>query len=220
VARRVGVVLLGEHRDLIARGELTVAALADQLGVSRQAIFSSFKKRAWPTRPAAGKASIEVSPGVGSAEPAQKPVQRHQAGKARSYRPAAARAPAPAAGPPLTLPAATFADDVDLLDLVREGAANALLLAIGQAQRLLAGPIGPTGLKSTVAGLALALDQLDRVGLSLDGAGDAAAPKMIIMEHTADEVEALQREAEVAYREESPGEDADLDDDEHPLQPV
>jgi hypothetical protein len=53
VARPRGVVLLDEHRRRVAAGELSLAELAAELGVARQSLHAAFKRRSWPTKPAA-----------------------------------------------------------------------------------------------------------------------------------------------------------------------
>lgn len=220
VARNRGIELDERHRDLIARGELTVAALADQLQVSRQTIFVGFRRRGWPTKPATGKDSGGVEPARG----AKAALGARQAANAQEQPPAADRVLAPAPGSPApppepapALPVPTVAGPDDLLALTRESAANSALLALAAVQRLLIAPIGGQGVKAAMQGAALALDLLARAGFALDNTADSA-PVMRFEEYSAEDLKAIQADAEAAHAglERHAGDD----DDEHPQQPA
>lgn len=228
MARKAGIALDEACAARVAAGELSLSELAGLCGISRQAVWKTFKRRGWSTRPAgdAGQVSDGVgrdSPGVGAATGApgsdSGPSGAISAAAAPPHpldpdrAPAAALAP-PAAPPLPALPAIAVADADDLTELTRQAVANAALLAVAQANRILAGPqLGAQSLKAAVAAVALAVDQLERVGLLVDGAAANQAPTMTIVEMSASECAAAQLEAEAGYHGLEPIDGDELEDD-------
>lgn len=217
MARKAGTVLDEACAARVANGELSLSELAGLCGVSRQAVWKTFKRRGWSTRPAGD--TCQESPGVGAhgerlgaGTPTGTATGAPGAESGPSGAISAAAAPrhpldpesrstapvAPPAAPPL--PAIAVADADDLTELTRQAVANAALLAVAQANRILASSqLGAQSLKAAVAAVALAVDQLERAGITLDGTSGDTAPRMIIEELDAAACERIQIEAEREY---------------------
>lgn len=99
MAARKRITLTTEHRDRVAAGLATLSEVATELGISKQALYISFRRRLWPTT------AIDLDDGerlvlAPAASAAQRPVRPRRAPQAASpspplrQRPAASQAPA------------------------------------------------------------------------------------------------------------------------------
>lgn len=169
----------------VLAGSATLNELAAERGVSRQAASQAFKRRGWATRPAAAGTSHGTTP---TPAPAPAPVQ--------------GRAPVPCL---LDSQAGAVASAV---------AANALLHAIANAERLLVGgQVGPSGMKQLVGAIGDALDGLERLGLLDPDERDGEVPSLQIVEMTAERVEEIRSRVETLFGQEFDTDaDADAED--------
>lgn len=200
MAARRGVVLTEEHRDLIATGELSLNELAGQLGISRQSLHTNFRRRGWPTTPtgdAVADTPAQPQPAPGS-RPRQRPARTRPAATASTLPPAPIALPEAPAAPAMV----DLSDDADLTELARRELANVALLGIAEARSILArGKLGAQALKAVVAAAGLADQLLRRAGHDVASTADQVAPRMIISEMTAAEVEAKRAEVEAEHNE-------------------
>lgn len=92
------------------------------------------------------------------------------------------------------------ADGEDLREAIRQELGNACLLALAAATSILSRPIGPSGLKSTMGAIALAMQQLTSAGYTLDSDGSKVQPMLIIDQFSEDELAAIREQAEREHK--------------------
>lgn len=189
-------------------GELTLTALADEKGVSRQAAHATWKSRGWSTRASpealeqlGGHESHERDwPGVDHASAAPTvPTSRRSTPSAPITLPSMpSGAPGPASAPGKALYEATDGDD--LREALRQELGNVAMLALAAATSILSRPVGPSGLKATMGAVALATQQLALAGYGLGDEGPKAQPTLIIESYTQDELAKIEAQAEREHR--------------------
>lgn len=192
--------LTDEHRGRVAAGLASVAEVAAELGMSRQAAHRAFKRRGWPTAPAVAE--------NGGAKAPQRLEEAQEASSATKVAGPAGGASKAASGAAnghseigALFPTADAEEALDdFLATIRLDVANTALLGLAQARALLAGNrLSPQGLKAIMAAAGLALDQLARAGYDLASPASAAAPKVIFEEITADEFARIREQANREY---------------------
>lgn len=208
MAARRNVNLTTEHRDLIAAGELSLNELAGQLGVTRQTLFVNFKRRGWRTTPVEADDAGALSSPAEGASPGSRTTpstkRRQKPRNARSALTASTQPPAPTASPEAPLAPATveIATAEEMVEHARRAIAAVALATLDRAHEVLSKPpIGAQSIRACIAAGALAIDQLARAGYDVATAGDQVAPRMIISEMTAAEVEQTRAAAEAEHNE-------------------
>lgn len=211
MARRRNVSLTPEHARRVADGEATLSELAAELGIARQSLHTTFRRKGWPTTPVAAMPSpASTAPTAGPpapGSPTMAPKGRRKPTSTQSAAPASISPAAPigapgAPAPPVTaIASAPVDDDGDLVEVARQELGNVALLVLARARDMLARTQpGPTGLKAVAAAAEVADRLLRRAGIDVANPADEQAPRMIISELTAAEVEATQWQVEAEYR--------------------
>lgn len=204
MAARRGVELGEEHRQRVMAGEVTLASLAAEIGVTRQTLFTAFRRRGWPTTAEDQPAKADTAP-----KAPKKPARRQQPSPAPICPPASNPSPTAALAPPAALPWTTAAE---LAEFARQQVAGVALLTLAQlVDQLSRQRLGPGALKAGVQAAQGAAELLHRAGILLDQEGAQEAPKMIFVEMTAAEIATVQEQAEREFRGE-----ACIDDDDDP----
>lgn len=220
MAARKNVELTKEHARRVASGSLTLSELATELGISKQGAHYRLRSKGWPTGPTdagnvaqAASAAPRAPQASTAASRPSTPRRCQRAASARSAAPASSVPPEAAASPePLQAPPAVeIHSHGEMVEHARRAVAATALAALDRAYEILSKPVGPQGLKAAISAVALAGDQLRRAGFDIATAGEAQAPRMIIQEMTAAEVEATRAEVEAEHRE-SFGTDDDDDE--------
>lgn len=214
MAPRRGITLTLEHQRRVRDGEITLAGLADELGVSRQSLHQAFRRRpGWGTTPAVdNKPQHRDLPGVDGdgeepsdgdqlgvgVEAAARHAGRRSAPTAPSPLPASlssARSAPGAPGIPIY-----WTDREDLANLVQHEALNVAILLLTRTRDALASGqiMSMNAVKAAASASTLAMEQLRALGLVVDP--DIAGPqKLVIQEMTASEVAEVQRQAEAEH---------------------
>lgn len=173
-----------EDRRRVAAGEATIADIAGEKGVSRQAAHAAFKRKGWPTRPMA--APLAPEPDAASTKGDEAP---------HTFMPAE-----PSASP--IMPVGVYwGDPEELGEIARLEATNLSLLVLDKARGLLAGPrlLSPQGLKATVSAIDTALTRLQRLGVIVDADAAQEPAQLVIREYSPEEIDAIRQQAEAEY---------------------
>ena len=107
MAARRGIVLTEQHRDRVAAGLATLSETAIELGLTKQALHTNFRRRGWPTRPIDLDDNKHQALAPADDEPAASAAQR----RTRPQRAHRAASPSPS---PRQRPAASQAPTIDL----------------------------------------------------------------------------------------------------------
>ena len=198
-----GIDLTSDHARRVAVGEVTLAQLAGEIGITRQTLHAAFRRRSWPTTAEDQPAKADTAP-----KAPKKPARRQQPSPAPICPPASNPSPTAALAPPAALPWTTAAE---LAEFARQQVASVALLALGQLQDQFAGQrLGPGAIKAGAQAAQVAAELLHRAGVLIDGEASQDAPKMIFIEMTAAEIATVQQQAEREFRGEAC---IDVDDD-------
>lgn len=124
------------------------------------------------------------------------------AAPASSLPAAPVAAPGAPVAPATAIASAPVDDDGDLVEVARQELGNVALLVLARARDMLARTQpGAQSLKSIVASAEIADRLLRRAGFDVASAGEAQAPRMVIVEMTASECEAARAAAETEHNE-------------------
>jgi hypothetical protein len=179
MAPKPRLVLTDEHRLAVERGETTVAAIADAQGIGRPAAWRAFKRRGWPTKPAAPDGTAPAATAPGPPDLAEPPTAR----------------------------AAARRLGLDLDDQAGLGSVLKANLIVGNAELIgrvnaaLSRPdqLGPVALKSLGQALAAARGELERLDV-LEAADAAASPAVMQIRQLSDqEADAIQAAASAEH---------------------
>ena len=231
MARPKGVDITTDHAKRVADGTDNLAEIAAELGIKRQTLWSTFKRRGWPTI-ATKIGSISPAAAAQPTQPIAAAQQRLARGRPRSgegktatgtrkrctslqgavrAKSVNANTQRQDAGP--TPPSASIASAEEFSEAVRQEVGNVALLAINHARTFLSrDAISPNSLKTIMASVALSIEMLAKCGTDIDARTGENTPEMIIRTLTNDEEEEIRRQADAEYLGETPADPHDDDD--------